>query len=366
MSYPLVSAVILNFNGKTRLPEILLRCVSSVLNSDYPNLEVLFFDNGSTDGSVEFVKNETQSNARLRILAIRDNCGPAMGYNKAVEYATGKYVVILNNDVELESDSISELVSAIEGNPTIGIAHSKIMFFDRCHIQTVGNILDLTLCVVPAGTNEKDQGQYDSAFEPTIPPGSCMIIRRSLIERIGLFDSNYILYHDDIDFGLRTRLAGFKIMYVPSSIAYHVDHGTVSSSMNQSEMNYYTLNSRVGLSIKNFEFKSILTNGAPLFLSYILTLFTFLRNGGTILAFKSFFWSLGNFKNDWEHRQFVQKRIRKISDKELFENFMGYGLLISGVKTTPALKWIFRNQSTPAKTLKGLTEIYYRNHKISP
>lgn len=357
--------MILNFNGKTKLPDIMLRCVSSVLANDYPNLKVVFFDNGSKDDSVEFVKNKFQSQSKIDIIAIRDNCGCAAGYNKALEYARGKYVVILNNDVELECDSIRKLVDVMESNPAIGIAHGKIMFIDRLHIQTVGNMLDFTLCTVPVGINEEDQGQYDLAFEPTIPPGPCMIIRRSLIERIGLFDPNYILYHDDIDVGLRTRLAGFKIMYVPSSIAYHLDHGTLSSSMDQSEMDYYSLNSRVGLLIKNLEFKSILRNGAPMFLSYILTLSTFLRNGRTILAFKSLFWNFSNFKNDWERRQFVQKRIRKIPDKKLFENFMGYDLLISGIKTTPPLKWIFENQLNFDKSFRRLTDPYYRKHRES-
>jgi GT2 family glycosyltransferase len=366
LGYPLVSAVILNFNGKTKLPDILLSCISSVLNSDYPNLEVLFFDNGSTDNSTEFVKHETQSNARLKIITIRDNCGPAMGYNKAVEHAKGKYVVILNNDVELEPDSISELVSTMEGDPSIGIANSKIMFFDRCRIQTVGNMLDLTLCTFPVGTNEKDNGQYDLAFEPTFPPGSCMIIRRSLIERIGLFDPSYLLFHDDIDFGLRTRLAGFKVLYVPSSIAYHVDHGTICSSMDKIIMDYYSLNSRVGLFIKNFEYKSILRNAIPMSLSYILTLFTFIRDGSPTLAFKSFFWRIGNFKNDWKRRQFVQMRIRKISDKELFKNFINYNLLISGIKSIRLLKWFFGNQSNFANFLNMLADNYYRNHKTNP
>jgi GT2 family glycosyltransferase len=337
--------------------------MSSVLLSDYPNLEIVFFDNGSTDGSVEFVKQKFQSDARLEIIAIPDNCGPAVGYNKAVEYTRGKYILILNNDVELESNSIQELVSAMESDPAIGIAYSRIMFFDRFHIQTVGNLLDLTLCTVPVGINEKDQGQYASVFEPTVPPGSCMIVRRSMIERIGLFDPNYFFYHDDVDLGLRARIAGFKVIYVPSSIAYHADKSTSSSSMERSKINYYSLNSRVGLFTKNFAFESILKNGIPMFVSYVLTLSSLLKEGG-ILAFQSSFWSIGNFKNDWKRRQFIQKRLRRIPDSELFEYFLDNTLLLSGIKSTPPLKWILGKKSCPIQSLSCSTHTYYRNHKV--
>lgn len=365
MNYPLVSAVILNFNGKKNLPDILPRCLFSVLCSDYPNLEVIFFDNGSTDGSVEFVKQKFQSNAKLKIVAIHNNCGPGAGYNKAIEYTRGKYVIILNNDVELESDSIQELVSAMESDSAIGIAHSKIMFFDRLHIQSVGNLLDMNFSTVSIGNNEEDQGQYDSAFEPTFPPGACMILRRSMIEMIGLFDPNYFFYHDDIDVGLRARIAGFKVMYVPSSIAYHVEGGTMSGYTEKNGLNYYSLISRLGLFIKNFEFKSILKNGIPMLVSYFLAISIFLKNGDIALIFKTFFWTISNFKNDWKSRQFIQHRIRRIPDSELFEYFIDYTLFLSGIRMTPPFKWIFGRHGSSAKSLKGLTDAYYRNHKVT-
>ena len=261
----------MNFNGKEKLGDVLVHCLSSVLGSNYPNLEVIFFDNGSTDDSVRLVKQEFQLDTKLRIISIPVNCGAIQGYNKAVEYTRGKYVVLLNNDVELESDSIKNLVNVIENDSAIGIAHGKIMRFDRIHIQTVGNLLDLTFANCYAvGQNEEDHGQYDSPFEPTYPCGACMILRKSMLVKIGLFDPNYFFYHDDTDLGMRARIAGFKIMYVPSSIAYHKEGGTVDSSSKISELTFYVLISRVGLFIKNLEFKSILKIGIPMLVSYLL------------------------------------------------------------------------------------------------
>lgn len=333
-----------------------------MLESDYPNLEVIFFDNGSTDDSVQFVKQRFQTDARLRIRGIPKNCGPGAGNNKAMEHTRGKYVAFLNNDVEMESGSIRELVKAMEKDSAIGIATSKIMFFDRRHINTVGNLLDLTMDSFCIGYNEEDQGQYDSVFEPTFPSGACMLLRRSMIERIGLFDPNYFFYHDDSDVGMRARLAGYKVMYVPSSVAYHKEGGTSSSSLEKNELIYHTLKSRVGLFTKNLEFKSILKLGIPMFVKYALDVSAFFLRGGAMLAAKSVLWSLANFKNDWKRRQIIQKRIRRVSDDELFKYFLGYSVFLFLIKTARPLRYIAGHQGNPVKFVKRFIDAYYRNH----
>ncbi len=344
------------------MDSILIRCISSVLKSNYPNIDVVFFDNGSTDGSVEFVRKEFPSETRLRIIAIPDNYGPAAGFNKALEHTRGKYVVILNNDVEVESESVRELVKIMEDNPGIGIAHSKILSFDRIHIQGVGLALDPSLTAHSIGNTEEDKGQYNSVSEATAPSAACMILRRSMIEKTGLFDPNYFLYHDDVDLGLRARLSGFKVTYVPSSVVYHKGATTISN--NASTM-YHALISRVGLFIKNLEFRSMVKLWVPVFMRIILGAYDFLKKGEAIFALRSISWVLSNFRNDWKLRQIVQKRIRKVSDDELFEYFLDNSTFILHLKRTFLLGWTGRPQDNRFESVKPFLDVYYRDHRVS-
>ena len=93
-------------------------------------------------------------------------------------------------------------------------------------------------------------------------------------------------------------------------------------------------------------------------------MFYFIKNGCIALAFKSLFWSLCNFKNDWKNRQVVQKRLRRIPDSELFEYFINYPNLLSYVASMPPLKWIIGNESRFVKSVNQLTDAYYRDHKV--
>jgi GT2 family glycosyltransferase len=364
MSYPLVSAVVLNFNGKKELGDAFVHCLTTVVNSDYPNLEIVFFDNGSTDDSVKVVKKEFSGNTNLKIVGITDNCGPSQGYNKAIEFAKGKYFIILNNDVALESNSISELVRAMENDSSIGIAQGKEMSFDKIHIWNVGCMLDRTFSTFPVGFQKEDHGQYNTAFEPTFASGACLIIRKSLIDRIGLFDPNYFIYHDDKDLSIRTRLAGFKVMYIPSSIVYHKEGGTLRSSKRVSKLTFYALNSRVGLVIKNLEFKSFFMNIAPIVLSYFITFIVMIFNRGGIIALKCLYWSLRNLKNDWKQRLTVQM-YRRISDRELFKYFLDYSIFLSSIMPRP-VKWLIGTQNNYAKPTSQLIDEYYSEHSKNP
>lgn len=363
LKYPLVSALILNFNGKEKLADILTRCVSSVLNSDYSNLEVIFFDNGSTDDSIEFVKKEIQTSAKLRIIAISRNRGPVTGLNKAMEYARGKYTVLLNNDVEVEPDSIRKLVDAMESDSTIGIAQSKILFFDRLHIQSAGNMLDLTLTARLIGYAEEAEGEYESVIETTFAHGACMILRKSMIERIGLFDPDYFFYHDDVDFSLRARLAGFKVVCVPTSIVYHKGGGTISDSFMRHADWHYSLNSRIGLLIKNLEFTSILKIGIPVFMNNILIMYGLVVHGNSILALKSAAWFFKSLRNNLRLRQVVQNRIRKIPDEDLFEHFLDYSIWLLHLKWTRPLCWIAKPKDSLGESISRVLDVYYHDHK---
>jgi hypothetical protein len=360
---PSVSIIILNYNGRKNLGDsCLLNCLSSVLNSDYPDLEVIFVDNGSTDGSVELIKEKFRQDSRLKIVVNPENYGFARGNNIAIQHTSGDYVALLNNDVEVESNWLQELIKVMEADSTIGIAQSKILYLDRAYIQTVGNVLDAALSTYQIGMNQKDAGQYDKECEITFPCGAAMITRRSLIKRIGLFDPNYFFYHDDCDLGWRVRLAGFKVVSVPSSLVYHKGRGTSVNTLTRNQDFFLLFVSRIGLLIKNPESKNFLKLGTLLGVSMSMDILGTLLKGDLKTPIRLILWTLKNFRHNWGRRIVVQNQIRKVSDNEVFKFFLDSSIFAYRLKmhldrlTGSSLK------ENLGRFLRQATNNYYNSH----
>ena len=144
-SLPQVSIIILNYNGI----KFVERCLKSVLNTDYPLFEVIFVDNGSTDGSPELVQKLFGEDKRLRIILNKENLGFTGGNNVGIKMSKGEYIVLLNNDTEVPSDWLRQLVLVMEKRRDIGMAQPAILYMDMDHtIQTLGNYIDDILMLV--------------------------------------------------------------------------------------------------------------------------------------------------------------------------------------------------------------------------
>ena len=123
MNEPMVSVIVLNWNGKRFLD----KCLSSLLNQDYSNFEVLLVDNGSSDDSVEFVRTVFGKDDKLRIVALRENYGFSKGNKIGIQHARGDYVIILNNDTEVKKNFVKELTKTAESEDQIGSVGCKIV-----------------------------------------------------------------------------------------------------------------------------------------------------------------------------------------------------------------------------------------------
>lgn len=220
----------------------------------------------------------------------------------------------------------------MEADLTIGVAQSKILNFDRRHIQTVGDLFDPTLNVYLIGSNEKDNGQYDRMCEISFACGAALIVRRSLIERIGLFDPNFFWYHDDSDLSWRARLAGFKVVSVPSSIVYHKGRGTSAHTLKRKQEILFYLTSRCGLFIKNLEGKNLLKLGGILFTSISMDIFGLLLQGNVKTPIKFLSWAFKNLRYNWKKRLVVQNQTRKVSDNEVFKFFLDSSIFVLRIK----------------------------------
>jgi hypothetical protein len=218
--FPLVSVIIVNYNGRAYLDA----CISSILSQTYPKIEIIFVDNGSSDNSTDYIKDKYPS---VVIIACSENYGFAKGNNIGIEAAKGDLVATLNNDTKVTSRWVEELVQSISLDEKIGMCASKMLFMKEPEIiNSTGICISRSGACWDRGMSEQDKGQYDSCTDVFGPCAGAAIYRKTMLEDIGLFDEDFCAYMEDADLAFRGRLAGWKCLYVPNAVVYHFHGGT--------------------------------------------------------------------------------------------------------------------------------------------
>lgn len=219
----LVSIVIPNWNGK----KFLAGCLKSLIGQTYSPIEIVIVDNGSSDGSVEYLE---ASYPQIKLIRFNTNTGFSVAVNKGIKESCGKYVALVNNDTVADSRWIEELVLAIRRSPEIGSCGCKMLAYDNHQLlDGAGDGYRRGGLPGRIGHREIDSGQFD---QPRYILGACggaALYKRSLFEDIGYFDEDYFAYLEDVDLGLRAQSAGYKCLYVPSAVIYHLGCGTTGS-----------------------------------------------------------------------------------------------------------------------------------------
>jgi hypothetical protein len=219
-SPPSVAAIVLNYNGR----EVTLQALASLTALDHRPLEIVVVDNGSTDGSYEAVAAAFPEVTQLRTEV---NLGPAGGANLGVRHALDRghdYLLILNNDIEVAPDMVTEMVRAAESDPAIGVVGPKAYFYwDRERIWTAGGRIAFREAVTKErGTGEPDRGQFDRDEETGYVNGCAQLVKRAVFEEVGLWDPIYHLSFEDADFCLRARRAGWRSWYAHRARLWHM------------------------------------------------------------------------------------------------------------------------------------------------
>lgn len=211
----LVSIVIVNWNGLPHVREAVL----SACAQSYPDTELVVVDNGSSDGSREWLKANLSGNCRL--IALDHNSGFAAGVNHGIRAARGVFVALLNNDASAAADWVSQLVSATS-DPQVGMVASKIVFYDRrTVIDKAGHLFYPDGLNRGRGAGEQDRGQFDHPCDVFFPDGCAALYRTAMLHDVGLFDERFFAYGDDADLGLRARWRGWTCAYAPKALVYH-------------------------------------------------------------------------------------------------------------------------------------------------
>jgi len=221
MDYPKVSIIILNWNGV----EDTIECLESLKKITYPNYEVILVDNGSEGNDVEVLTERFGD--YIHLIENDKNYGFTGGNNIGIRYALGNsspdYFLLLNSDTVVAREFLTEMVKVAEDNPRSGIAGSKTYFYnDPNRFWVLWDNVDMRWGKVShVGAREIDQGQYDDIREVDHVPGSCFLVKRKVIQSVGLLDESYFSYWEDLDYCIRARKAGYKIVYVPKAKIWH-------------------------------------------------------------------------------------------------------------------------------------------------
>lgn len=218
---PTVSLVVLNLDGREHLETGL----ASLEALDYPSssLQLIVFDNGSRDGSAEYVR---QRHPRVTLLEAPRNLGFAEGNNRAAEAATGEWLGFLNNDMRVDPGWLRTLLGGLQACPGAGALASRILSWDGLRIDFVGADVNYQGHGHQVDFGMTAAGRDDPERPLLFACGGAMLIRRELFEAVGGFDSSYFAYFEDIDLGWRLNLLGQDVWYVPSATAYHHHHST--------------------------------------------------------------------------------------------------------------------------------------------
>lgn len=297
-SIPLVSIVSVNFRQR----EVTADLLKSLDSVNYPNLEIILVDNGSEEDNTLFFKAASQHN--IEVIISKENLGFAGGTNLGIRHSNGDLVLLLNNDTIVSPDFLNPMVELIQSKENIGMVCPKIYFYDYPNvIQYAGatRIHSLSGRGSKIGYRQRDNGKFQNTGPTELGNGACMLVRRKLLEEVGLLSEMYFMYYEEHDLTERARKAGWEIYYTGASYIHHKQ--SISIGKQNPLKVYYQSRNRV-LYMRRF------SKGLLLFLLYFLligapkSMIQHLSRGEFIHAkqiIRGIWWNLFHYKIQYRH-----------------------------------------------------------------
>ena len=249
-----VTVVIPNYNG-LKFMDPCFKALNLQLCRDF---DILVVDNGSTDGSVEWLKEH-----EIPSIFLEKNTGFSGAVNVGIKASKTPYVILLNNDTEPDCHYIGEMIKAIERSPEIFSVSSKmIQLYDHSKMDDAGDMYTLLGWAFQRGVGRPATG-YNRSCSVFSACAGAAIYRREVFETIGYFDEMHFAYLEDIDVGYRARIAGYDNVYCPHAVVYHVGSGTSGSKYNSFKVRLAARNN-IYLNYKNMPFLQLLVNVLPI------------------------------------------------------------------------------------------------------
>jgi len=327
---PLISVVVLNWNGNRTIEE----CLKSLSEQTYHPLEILVVDNASTDGSADLVKVKFPE---VKLIVNEKNLGFGGGNNVGIRASNGKYIMMLNNDTRLDPRCIEELRNSIEKDNRYGVCASKIL------LEYEDNLIDAAGIVVcpdglSIGRGRLENGdKYDEETEVFFASDCACLYRREMLDDIGLYDEDFFAYADETDMGWRAHLAGWKCIYNPKAVVYHF-HSASSGSYSPFKA-FLVERNRIWVAVKNFPVSLLIYGQFYTFWRYILQAYGAFTGKGAAGRFTSDFSKVELIKilmkvylSLWKQlplmlgkRKIIQKK-KRISNYEVYKLIKRFGI----------------------------------------
>jgi GT2 family glycosyltransferase len=218
-----VSVIVLAHNDLRFMPD----CFASLSQLDYPQerVELVLADNASTDGTVGYVREHFP---QVRIIHFDQNYAFCLPNNRAAEQSRSEYVAFLNSDMRVEPGWLKALVEALADEPETICSSSKILSWDGQLMDFGGTLLSLIGFARAEGYHDPDLTAYDQKRYILAPCGGAMLINRKVFLEVGGFDEDFVAYFEDVDLGWRLWILGYKVVFAPQSVCYHVHFGASS------------------------------------------------------------------------------------------------------------------------------------------
>lgn len=266
-----VSVIIPNYNGMAYLEGVL----SSLEQQAFQNFETILVDNGSSDGSVAFVMGNFPW---VHIVELPDNFGFSRAVNEGIYASRTPYVLLLNNDTEVDKNFVGEMLAAIKRHKkAFSCSARMICYHDRDKLDDAGNYYSALGWAYARGKG-KDIHSFEKEGRIFASCAGAAIYRKKVFEKIGYFDEEHFAYLEDIDVGYRARIYGYDNIYCPTAVVYHVGSGTSGSRYNSFKVRLAARNN-VYLNYKNMPLFQLVLNSLPLGLG-ILVKYAFFRKIG--------------------------------------------------------------------------------------
>lgn len=247
-----VTVVIPNYNGK----HYLKTCLESLENQAGGRPEVILVDNGSEDGSCEYLAADFPW---VQVIALSENTGFCHAVNVGIWHSKTPFVLLLNNDTEAAPEFIREMTEGIKSHPmAFSCGAQMLMFQERDKIDDAGNFYNALGWAFARGKG-KAALDYQTESKIFASCGGAAIYRKEILDEIGLFDELHFAYLEDIDIGYRARIHGYENWYLPHAVVYHVGSGTSGSRYNLFKIRYSSRNN-VYMLYKNMPIVQLILN----------------------------------------------------------------------------------------------------------
>lgn len=266
----MVTIIIPNYNGHAFLAD----CLEALAPQINEHVHVLVVDNGSTDGSVEFLQNYKG----IKTCFLAENTGFCGAVNAGILASDTKYVILLNNDTKVLPGYVDSLMEAMEEDERVFSGSAKML---QMHAPELIDDAGDEYCALGwafARGKGKSADQYDRPTEVFAACGGASIYRRAVFDEIGLFDDHHFAYLEDIDIGYRARIYGYRNIYVPKAQVLHFGSGFSGSRHNAFKVKLSSRNS-VYLPWKNMPLPQLILNAPFLALGYLTKYLFFVKKG---------------------------------------------------------------------------------------